>query len=85
MNGLEWADKNYKTVDIMGEPRLARSLEKGISIGKTSASSRQAKYFFVGQLNVAMLTSADKQLVVELLVKLDKADSDKDISASLRN
>ena len=84
LNGLEWADKNFKSVDIMAEPKLVKSLEKGILIGKTSASSRKEKYFFVGQLNVAMLTSADKQLVVELLAKLDKADTDADILASLR-
>jgi len=45
---LEWADKNYKTVDIMSEPKLVKSLEKGILIGKTSANSRKDKYFFVG-------------------------------------
>lgn len=48
MNGLEWADKNFKSVDIMAEPKLVKSLEKGILIGKTSASSRKEKYFFVG-------------------------------------
>jgi hypothetical protein len=45
---LEWADKNFKTVEIMAEPELVKSLEKGILIGKTSASSRKEKYFFVG-------------------------------------
>ena len=80
LEGLEWADDNYMSLD--GSPEVEDAFLRGFALGLKSAKTRELKFEAIGRLNVLLMTGNTE--VVELLHRLNEAESDADISENLK-
>ena len=80
LEGLEWADDNYMSLDGMTE--VAAAFHQGVELGLKSAKTREFKFDAIGRLNVLLMTGNPE--AAELLQKLNLLENDAEISESLK-
>ena len=56
--GIEWADANYRTMELQGGLKVA--FDQGKATGLASAKTRIQKFTWVGLLNVRMLSAGSQ-------------------------